>query len=100
MVDHRLRKTGIALWLALATVAPARADGPRASYKLDPEGTFISPDKKVRLEQYGRGKKDGGLSHQFWTFGRDHRHGFLLKPGKGHTFPASARGFRFRPDRH
>jgi hypothetical protein len=68
MFDHRLRKTWIALWLALATVAPARADGPGASYKLDPEGTFKSPDKKVRLEQYAKKQEDGGRLYQFWTF--------------------------------
>src|SRR5260370_40865163 len=92
MFDHRLRKTGISLWLALATVAPARADGPRASYKLDPEGTFISPDEKVRLEQYGRENKDGDLSYPFWTFDRDHRHAFLLNPGNGEDFPAFVAG--------
>jgi len=98
MFDHRLRKTWIALWLAFATVAPASADGPRTSYKLDPKGTFISPDKKVRLEQYARENKDGDLSYQFWTFDSDHRHAFLLNPGKGDDLPAYAAGFRFSPD--
>src|SRR5258706_11540200 len=98
MFDHRLRRTGIALWLALATVAPARADGPRASYKLDPEGTFISPDKKVRLEQYARENKDGDLSYQFWTFDADHRHGFVLNPREGDDLAGYRAGFRFSPD--
>jgi hypothetical protein len=61
MFDHRLRKTGIALWLALATVAPARADGPGAGFKLDPKAAvFTSPDRKVRLKQYARETEDQG----------------------------------------
>jgi hypothetical protein len=52
MFDQRLREIWIALLLALATVAPASTDGPRAGFKLDQEATvFISPIK-VRVEQY------------------------------------------------
>jgi hypothetical protein len=99
MFDHRLRKTGIALWLALATVAPARADDPGASFKLDPKAAgFTSPDRKVRLEQYARETEDGDLVFQFWTFDRGRRHPFLLNPDEGDDPTAYAAGFRFSPD--
>ena len=99
MFDHRLRETWIALLLALATVAPAGADGPRAGFKLDPEATvFTSPDQKVRVEQYSKNRKDGGLLFQFWTFDRDHRHPFLLNPGEDDDLAGYAAGFRFSPD--
>ena len=84
MFDQRLREIWIALLLACATVAPASADGPRAGFKLDQKATvFISPDKKVRVEQYAKDNKDTGLLYQFWTFDADHRHAFLLNPGEG-----------------
>jgi len=99
MFDHRLRETWIALLLALATVAPAGADGPRAGFKLDPEATvFTSPDQKVRVEQYSKDRKDGGLLYQFWTFDSDRRHAFLLNPGEGDDLAGYAAGFRFSPD--
>jgi hypothetical protein len=69
MFDDRLRETWISLLLAFATVAPAGADGPKAGFKLNPEATvFTSPDQKVRVEQYSKDIKDGGLMYQFWTF--------------------------------
>src|ERR1700682_4718649 len=99
MFDHRLREPWIALLLALATVAPAGADGPRAGFKLDPEATvFTSPDQKVRVEQYSKDRKDGGLLYQFWTFDSDRRHAFLLNPDEGDDLAAYAAGFRFSPD--
>ena len=63
MFEHKLRKTWVLLWLAVATVAPASAaDGPAAGFKLNREATvFISPDNKVRLEQYAKEQKDGDL---------------------------------------
>src|SRR6202165_3905259 len=98
MFEHRLRKTGIALWLALATVAPASAEGPRAGFKLNAEATFTSPDHTIRLEQYFR-DRDDGLLYQFWTFDRHHRHAFLLNPGEvGDDQTSYAAGFRFSPD--
>jgi hypothetical protein len=59
MFGQRLREIWIALLLAFATVAPASADGPRAGFKLDQKATvFISPDKKLRVEQYSKDVKD------------------------------------------
>jgi hypothetical protein len=99
MFDHKLRKTWILLWLAFTTAAPANAaDGPRAGFKLEREATvFISPDNKVRLEQYAKEQKDGDLLYQFWTFDADHRHAFLLNPGERDEAGYEA-GFRFSPD--
>lgn len=99
MFDHRLRKTCLAAWLALATAAPASADGPRAGFKLDPQATvFTSPDQKIRVETYSKATKDGGLLFQFWTFDGDHRHPFLLNPGEDEDLAAYAAGFRFSTD--
>jgi hypothetical protein len=100
MFDQRLREIWIALLLALATVAPASADGPRAGFKLDQEATvFISPDQKVRVEQYYKERKDEWrLLFQFWTFDADHRYGFLLNPGEGDDLAGYRAGFRFSPD--
>jgi hypothetical protein len=99
MFEHRLRDTWIALLLALAVVAPASAGGPRAGFKLDPEGTFMSPDKQVRLEQYARETEDGGLLYQIWTFDSHHRHALLLNPDEvGDDQTSYAAGFRFSPD--
>src|SRR5260370_12025264 len=100
MFDQRLREIWIALLLALATVAPASADGPRAGFKLDQEATvFISPDQKVRVELYYKERKDEWrLLFQFWTFDADHRHGFLLNPREGVDLAGYRAGFRFSPD--
>jgi hypothetical protein len=100
MFDHQLRKIWILLWLAFATAAPASAaDGPRAGFKLDREATvFISPDKKVRLEQYAKTAEDVVYIYQFWTFDADHRHAFQLNSDENHDLPNYAAGFRFSPD--
>ena len=101
MFEHRLRKTWIALWLALAAVAPASAaDGPPTDFKLDREAkVFESPDRTLRLEQYAKKQEDGGLAFQFWTFDKNHRHAFLLNPGEeGDDQTGYAAGFRFSPD--
>jgi hypothetical protein len=45
-------------------------------FKRDADGTFMSPDKKMRVEQYAKKQEDGGRVYQFWTFDRDHRHAF------------------------
>ena len=87
------------LWLCIAMAAPARADGPGAGFKLETDGTFISPDKTMRLEQYARTAEDGAYVFQFWTFDRNHRHAFLLNPGeKGDDETNYAAGFRFSTD--
>jgi hypothetical protein len=101
MFEHRLRKTWIALWLALATVAPAgAADGPQADFKPSRDArVFKSPDRALRLEQYFRKAEDGAYVFQFWTFDRNHRHAFLLNPGEeGDDLTGYAAGFRFSPD--
>lgn len=101
MFEHVLRKTGIALCLAFATVAPASAaDGPGAGFKLDRYAkVFKSPDRTLRLEQYARDAEDGAYVFQFWTFDRNHRHAFLLNPGEeGDDRTNYAAGFRFSPD--
>jgi hypothetical protein len=98
MFEHRLRETWIALLLALATVAPASAEGPRAGFKLNAEATFTSPDQTIRVEQYFR-DRDDLLLYQIWTFDRHHRHAFLLNPGEvGDDQTSYAAGFRFSPD--
>jgi len=97
MFEHRLRETWIALLLALATVAPASAEGPRAGFKLNAEAAFTSPDQTIRVEQYFR-DRDDRLLYQFWTFDADHRHPFLLNPGEGDDVAGYAAGFRFSPD--
>src|SRR6476469_647082 len=99
MFACRLRETWIALLLALATVAPASADGPKAGFELDPKATVLtSPDRKLRVAQYSKDSKDGGLLYQFWTFDRDRRHAFLLNPGEGDDLAGYAAGFRFSLD--
>src|SRR6202158_5718326 len=98
MFTHRLRETRIAVWLALATVAAARADGPRAGLKLNAEHTETSPDRQVRVKQYAKDSKDGRFVYQFWIFDRDHRHPFLLNPGEDDDLAGYAAGFRFSPD--
>jgi hypothetical protein len=98
MFDHGLRETWIALSLAVATVAPASADGPRAGFKLNEKYTETSPDRQVRVKQYAKEGKDGDLLYQFWTFDSDHRHPFLLNPGEDDDLAGYAAGFRFSPD--
>ena len=96
MFDHGLRGAWVLLLLGVASLAPARADGPRAGLKLDTETTFTSPDRTMRVEQYSKRRKDGGLLYQFWTFDRGHRHPFLLN--EGDDLAGYAAGFQFSAD--
>jgi len=49
MFDHKMLGTWILLLQGIAAVAPARADGHGAGFKLDPKAkVFTSPDRKVR----------------------------------------------------
>ena len=100
MFDTKIRAASILLLLGIASVAPARAGGPGAGFKLDPKAkVFTSPDRKVRLEQYFKETRDGDLLYQFWTFDRDHRQAFLLNPDEvGDDQTGYAAGFRFSPD--
>jgi hypothetical protein len=99
MFELRLRATWTALLLALATVAPACADGPGAGFKLVPDApVFNSPDHELRLEQYAREQQDQSLLFQFWTFDAAHRQGFLLNPGETDELAGYQAGFRFSPD--
>jgi hypothetical protein len=98
MFDRRLRGAWILLWLGIATAAPARADGPGVDFKLKAEGTFISPDKTMRVEQYVKAQEDESLLFQFWTFDGDHRHPSLLNRGENDELAGYRAGFRFSPD--
>ena len=98
MFDYRSLAIWILLLPGIATAGPACADGPVAGFKLRAEATFISPDRALRVEQYSKDLKDEGFLHQFWTYGRDHRHGFLLNLGEGVDLAGYPAGFRFSPD--
>jgi hypothetical protein len=98
MFDHRFRAAWTLLWLCVTTATTANAAGPRASFKLNAEDTFTSPDQTLRVEQYSKELKDQGVLYQFWSFDSDHRHPFLLNPGEGDDLAGYAAGFRFSPD--
>src|ERR1700716_1875315 len=98
MFDHRFRAAWTLLWLCVTTATTANAAGPRASFKLNAEDTFTSPDQTLRVEQYSKELKDQGVLYQFWSFDRDHRHPFLLNPGEGDDLAGYAAGFRFSPN--
>ena len=100
MFEPGIRKTWIALWLALVMAAPvSAADGPKAGFTLDREvKVFKSPDRTMQVKQYAKKQEDGGHLYQFWTFDRDRRHGFPLNPGEGDDLAGYAAGFRFSPD--
>jgi hypothetical protein len=99
MFDRRIPGIWMLLLLGITSVAPARADGPAAGFKLDREATvFKSPDRTMRLEQYAKKQEDGGRIYQFWTFDRGHRHAFLLNTGEEDDQADYQAGFRFSPD--
>lgn len=95
MFGLTLRGAWIALMLGIAMAAQASADGPGAGFKLKAEGTFISPDRTIRVEQYAKAQEDENLLYQFWTFDRNHRHPFLLNPGENDELAGYQAGFRF-----
>jgi hypothetical protein len=97
MFDRRLRGVWILLWLCIATAVPACADMPGAGFKLNTDGTFVSPDQTIRVEQYAKTQKDERLLYRFWTFDGDHRHPFLLNPGENDELAGYRAGFRFSP---
>jgi hypothetical protein len=99
MFVHKLRKIWMALLLALAMVAPARAASPGPGFKLNRESSLISPDQQIQLEQYYKDSKDHErVIYRFWTFDRAHRHAFLLNRGEDEDLAGYAAGFRFSPD--
>jgi hypothetical protein len=91
-------KHGSCCCLASPHWRPLMPTAPGAGFKRHAEDTFISPDKKVRVEQYSKDLKDWRALYQFWTFDRDRRHGFLLNPGEDDDVAGYAAGFRFSPD--
>ena len=99
-----LRRTGLLLWglllLGLATAASAGADGPGPEFKLrtDADDIFISPDRQIRVEQYGADKGDDGFLFQFWTFDDKRQHPSLLNAGESIDLAGYPAGFRFSPD--
>jgi hypothetical protein len=99
MFGNRLRKTCLALLLAVAAAAPACADGPRPGFKLDDKAPiFVSPDQKIQVEAYFKANKDDDWLFRFWTFDAHHQHAFLLNPDEGLDQAGYAAGFRFSPD--
>ena len=95
-----LRRTGVLLLLGLATALPASASGPGPAFKLrtDAEDIFTSPDRQIRVEQYGKDMGDEGVLHQFWTFDDKRQHPSLLNAGEGINLAGYPAGFRFTPD--
>jgi hypothetical protein len=93
-----LKRTGflLSILLGLAAAMPAHAAGPGPEFKLrtDANDIFISPDRQIRVEQYGADKGDDFL-FQFWTFDDKHQHPSLLNPGEGPEFASYPAGFRF-----
>lgn len=98
MIDLAFRALLILILMGVAPMTAAGADGPPAGLKRDTDGTFIAPDKTLRVEQYAKKQQDGGSIYQFWTFDRNHRHGFLLNPDEGEDPTGYAAGFRFSAD--
>lgn len=96
-----LRRTGWLLSaLLLLGLAPAGAAGPGPEFKLrtDVDDIFTSPDRQIRVEQYGADKGDEGFLFQFWTFDSTRQHASLLNPGEGIDLAGYRAGFRFSAD--
>jgi hypothetical protein len=81
-----------------AAAAPASADEPGAEFKLWADGTMVSPDHQLRIEQYSKDMGDEGFLHQFWAFDDKHQHGSVLNPSEGIDLAGYPAGFRFSPD--
>jgi hypothetical protein len=82
---------GLCLGCAVAT-ASAQSAGPPADYKIRPDYTDTSPDKKTTIEQYAKILSDGSYTWQFWARRQDAL--TLLKPEQ----PDYRAGFRFTND--
>jgi len=100
MAGRRIRRIGFLALFGLASVATASADGPAIKFKrlADPEATFTSPDRQIRVEQYSTETAKQDLLYQFWTFDAKHRHGTLLNPGETSDVAGYRAGFRFSND--
>lgn len=100
MLGLGLRGTLIGLLLCIAMATPVSAASAGAGFKriTDDDATIISPDRQIHLEQYAQNRGDDGFLYQFWTFGRDRKHGFLLNPGEDTDLAEYQAGFRFSPD--
>jgi hypothetical protein len=89
----KLKASLIGVFIACGVVATsARAAGPSADYKLDPEWTRKSSDGATTIEQYKKTNADGDLFWQFWA--RHQNTQTLLGPEQ-ESYPA---GFRFTAD--
>jgi hypothetical protein len=92
---------GILLLVALAAVAPARAEGPGPDFKqLEERGdTFKSPDNTLVIEQYSKDLGGyEGFTYQFWVFAKDHKNPFLLNRDEDKDLAGYPAGFRFAPN--
>jgi hypothetical protein len=98
MSDGWLKRTGFVLSILLgpALAMPAHAAGPGPEFKMrtDADDIVVSPDRQIRVEQYGADKGDDYL-FQFWTFDDKREHPSLLNPGEGTEFASYPAGFRF-----
>src|SRR5215216_1343472 len=101
------RRTGFLLsglvLLGLGLAAPANAAGPGPDFKLrttatDPDDTFISPDRQIRVEQYSKDLGDEGFLYQFWTFDDKRQHPSLLNGDETTDLAGYPAGFRFSPN--
>jgi hypothetical protein len=97
-----LRRTGFLLsallLLGLATSAHATGPGPEFKLRTEADDLFASPDRQIRIEQYGADKGDEGFLFQFWTFDHTRQHASLLNPGESTDLAGYPAGFRFSPD--
>jgi hypothetical protein len=88
-----------ALWLvALASAAPARADGPEPGMKLLADRTTQSPDHMLGIEQYSKDQGDDGFTYQFWVFDKDRKNASLLNGGEDRDLASYPAAFRFSPN--
>jgi hypothetical protein len=91
--EMKLKACLIGVFIACVVVATsARAAGPSAAYKLDPQWTHKSPDGATTIEQY---KKTNADDDWFWQFWARHRNTQTLLGPEQENYPA---GFRFTAD--
>jgi hypothetical protein len=85
----KLKACLIGVFIACVVVATsARAAGPSAAYKLDPQWTHKSPDGATTIEQYKKTNADDDWFWQFWA--RHQNTQTLLGPEQETIRPDSA----------